>query len=114
MLGEKPIITAFSPFPLHHEAHRPFTLHEFTDRNHELSHSLDVCGQMAVDSVVVESEFFVIQAQQLRNGGVEVVPVNGIFVAFQPMSSVLPWVSQLNRGLSAIGPPLNISTDKLN
>src|SRR5579872_2934121 len=39
--------------------------------------SVDVC-QTTLDAVVVESEFFVIQPQQVQNGGVEVTPVHGI------------------------------------
>jgi hypothetical protein len=40
--------------------------------------SVDV-GEAAVDAVVVEGELFVVDAEEVQNGGVEVVDGDGIF-----------------------------------
>ena len=36
-------------------------------------------GEAALDAVVVEAEFFVVEAEQVQRGGVEVVAVGGVF-----------------------------------
>ncbi len=44
--------------------------------------SVDIC-QAAVDAVVVEAQFLVIQPEQVQRGGVQVVAVGGILGGFE-------------------------------
>ena len=62
-------------------------LHGFTNTvsNHNFLDDMPMdIGESAINAVVVEAEFFVIETEQMQRGGVKIVAIGRVLCSFEP------------------------------